>query len=418
MIRQNEENSARKDSQERQSGKTTRKNNGRQKLKIAVVAQDSQYSNAIQRFLAEADKPYPPLITMIGGVHQVAAVAEQEQPDLLMLEGQHFSSMELEVLNRVTSRFPDVGVVMLCPPQSSELLIEAMRAGVREVLPTPLTRHVVIDAVERFQQRIALARTPMHECKVLAFIPCKGGSGATFLATNIAYALAALENKRVALFDFNLQFGDASLFVQDGAPTTSIAEVARQIQRLDGSFLNSSMIQVLPNFGVLAAPENPEKAAEIKPEHINPLFQVAMKHYDFVILDVGRELDAISIQALDRADLIFPVLQQTLPSIRDAKRMSDAFKALSYPGDKIRLIVNRYKKNTDITLEDIESTLNLKIFKVVPNDYAVVTGSVNQGIPAIKLAPRSLVAKSLQEIARELCRSVGQGSLLRKLFAF
>ena len=132
---------------------------------------------------------------------------------------------------------------------------------------------------------------------MLAFIPCKGGSGATFLATNIAYTLAALENKRVALFDFNLQFGDASLFVYDSPPTTSIADVARQIQRLDGSFLASSMIQVLPNFGVLAAPEEPENAAEIKTEHINSLFQVASKHYDFVILDVGRELDVISIQA-------------------------------------------------------------------------------------------------------------------------
>ena len=67
-------------------------------MKIALVAQDLQYPGTIQRFLAEADKSYP-LITMIGGVQQVAAVAEQEQPDLLMLEGQTFSSMELEVLN-------------------------------------------------------------------------------------------------------------------------------------------------------------------------------------------------------------------------------------------------------------------------------------------------------------------------------
>lgn len=386
-------------------------------MKIAVIAQDSQHPNNIQRFLTEADKPYP-LIAMIGGVQQVVAVAEQEQPDLLMLEGQYFSPMELQILNGVTSRFPDLGVVMLCPAQPPERLIEVMRAGVREVLQTPLTRNVVIEAVERFQQRFMLARMPVNQCKVLAFIPCKGGSGATFLATNIAYALAALENKRVALFDFNLQFGDASMFVHDSPPVSSIADVARQIQRLDGSFLASSMLQVLPNFGVLAAPEEPEKAAEIKPEHIDPLFQVAVKHYDFVVLDVGRGLDAISIQALDRADLIFPVLQQTLPSIRDAKRMSNAFRALNYPDDKLRLIVNRYKKNADITLTDMENTLNLKIFKVVPNDHTVVTGSVNQGIPAIKLDRRSPVAKSLQEIAHELSHGAGQGSLLRKLFTF
>jgi pilus assembly protein CpaE len=81
---------------------------------------------------------------------------------------------------------------------------------------------------------------------------------------------------------------------------------------------------------------------------------VAIKHYDFLILDVGRELDPISIQVLDRADLIFPVLQQTLPSIRDAKRVLDAFRALNYQDDKVRLVVNRYQKNADITIADLE----------------------------------------------------------------
>jgi pilus assembly protein CpaE len=386
-------------------------------MKITVIAQDWQYPNDIQKFLAEAGKPYP-LVAMIGGIEQVVAVAEQDRPELLILEGQFFDPAALQILSHVTSRFPDLGIVMLCREQSPEFLIEVMRAGIREVLPIPLTHDVLIEAVERFQQRIMMARMPVNQCKVLAFMPCKGGSGATFLATNIAYALAALEDKRVALFDFNLQFGDASLFVHDRPPTSSIADVARQIQRLDGSFLASSMVHVLPNFSILAAPEKPEQAAEIKPEHINPLFQVAMKHYDFVILDVGRELDAISVQALDRADLVFPALQQTLPSIREAKRMWNVFRALGYPDDKLRLIVNRYEKNADITLADIENTLNLKIFKTVPNDYTVVTRAVNQGIAAIKLARRSPVARSLQEIAHELSRSAGQESLLRKLLAF
>ncbi|MBA4143281.1 MAG: AAA family ATPase [Nitrosospira sp.] len=386
-------------------------------MKIALIAQDPQGPDNIRKLLAEADKPYL-LCSMIGGVRQIAAMAEQEKPDLLLLEGQHFSPVELQVVNEVTSRFPDLGMVMLCPTQPLEVLIDVMRAGIREVLPTPLTRNVLVDALERFQQRYILSRTPANQCTVLAFLPCKGGSGATFLATNIAYALAAAENKRVALFDFNLQFGDASLFVSDSPPTTSIADVARQIQRLDGSFLASSMVQVLPNFGVLAAPEAPEMAAEIKAEHINPLFQVAMKHYDFLILDIGRELNEISIQALDRADLIFPVLQQTLPSIRDAKRMWNTFRALNYSDDKLRLILNRYMKNAEITLADLENTLNLKISKVIPNDYDTVTSSVNQGVPAIKLNRRSPVAKSIQEIAHELSHGAVRGSLLRKLFTF
>jgi pilus assembly protein CpaE len=386
-------------------------------LKITVIAEDWRCPNDIQKFLVDAGASYP-LVAITGGVQQVVVVAEQDLPDLLILQGEHFSSNELQILSHVSSRFPDLAVVMLCQDQSPEFLIKAMRAGIREVLPVPLTQPVLIDALERFQKRMALARTPANSCKVLAFIPCKGGAGATFLATNIAYAIAALEEKRVALFDFNLQFGDASLFIHDRPPINSIADVARQIQRLDGSFLASSMVQVLPNFSVLAAPEDPEKAAEIKPEHINPLFQVAVKHYDFLVLDVGRELDAISLQALDRADMILPVMQQTLPSVREAKRMLNVFRALGYSEEKLKLIVNRHEKNADISVSDIESTLNQKIFKVVPNDYAVVTRAVNQGIPAIKLARRSAVAKSLQEIAHELSRTAGETSLLRKLFSF
>jgi pilus assembly protein CpaE len=386
-------------------------------VKIATIAQDPQCLNDIQKYLADACASTP-MVAITGGAQQIPAVIEQEHPDLLLLEGIKLNPGEQQILSIVTSHFPDLGVIMLCPPQPQEFLLEAMRVGIREIVPTPLNQHVLIDAVERFRQRKALAKAPLHDGQVLAFIPCKGGSGATFLASNIAYSLAAIESKRVILIDFNLQLGDASLFVQDSTPTTSIADVTRQIQRLDGSFLSSSSIHVLPNFDVLAAPEEPEKAAEIKPEHVKSLIQVAKKHYDFVILDIGCSFDAISIQCLDHADLIFPVLQQTLPFIRNAKRVIDTFYSLGYPANKIRLILNRFGKKDDITVTDVTNTLNLNVFKTVPNDYSVVAESVNQGIPVIKLARRSIVAKSLQEITRELTQGNEQNGLLKKLFSF
>lgn len=386
-------------------------------MKIATIAQDPQCLHDIQKFLANVNMSLP-MVAITGGAQQIPAVIEQEHPDLLLLEGIKLNPGEQQILRVVTSRFPDLGVIMVCPPQPQEFLLEAMRVGVREVVPTPLNQHVLIDAVERFQQRMAIAKAPLHQGKILAFMPCKGGSGATFLASNIAYTLAALENKRVILFDFNLQFGDASLFVHDGASATSIADITRQIQRLDGSFLSSSSIHVLPNFDVLPAPDEPEKAAEIKPEHIQALMKVARKHYDFIILDIGRAFDAISIQCLDQADLIFPVLQQTLPFIRDAKRVINTFNSLGYPEDKIRLIVNRFGKKDDITLADVTNTLKLEVFKAIPNDYSVVAESVNQGIAVTKLARRSAVAKSLHEMAHELTRGNEQSGLLKKLFSF
>ncbi|HRQ05293.1 MAG TPA: AAA family ATPase [Nitrosomonas halophila] len=386
-------------------------------MKIATIAQDTHNLQTIQDCLAQ--HVACPAVAVMGGIRQVPGVIEQEHPDLLLLEGASLDAAALQVIDQVTSRFPELGVIMLCPAQSQDYLIEAMRAGVREIVPTPFTQSVLIDAVERFQRRMQQAKMSARAGKILAFIPCKGGSGATFLASNFAYALAANGHKRVALIDFNLQFGDASLFVHDRLPTTTIADVARQIERLDGSFLSANMVQVLPNFEVLSAPEEPEKAAEIKREHVKPLLQVASKQYDLVVLDLGRSLDAVSIQALDQADFVFPVLQQTLPFIRDAKRMINTFQALGYPDDKIRLIVNRYGKNNSITLGDITGTLRLPVFKTVPNDYDVVAQSVNQGIPVMRLAPRNAVARAVQEMANELGGGAQSAKRsLRRLFAF
>lgn len=395
---------------------------------IAAVTQKQKLLDRIHKFLTEFDSSHPffsgsdksnphKILTINGNINRVPAVAEQEHPDLILLEGSASAEAdELQILERVTSRFPSLGVIMLCSNQSPERLMQAMRVGVREALPELPSREMVLDAVNRFQQRIKQASSPVNQGKVMAFIPCKGGSGATFLATNMAYALAAAENKRVAMIDFNLQIGDASLFLSDSMPSSSIADVTRQIHRLDGAFLASSMMQILPNLGVLASPDEPEKATEILPEHVSPLLQVAIRNYDFVILDIGRRMDAISIQALDKVDVILPVVQQTLPFIRDARRLIDVFHSLGYGEEKLRLIINRYDKNNEITLEDIKNTLRIPIYKSIPNNYSVVEESVNHGIPVIKSAKRSSISRKLLEISSELGGKNSREGWLKKLF--
>jgi pilus assembly protein CpaE len=218
----------------------------------------------------------------------------------------------------------------------------------------------------------------------------------------LAYVLAAGQTNKVGVFDLNLQFGDASLFISDQLPSNTLADVADNISRLDASFLNSSMLNILPNLSVLAAPEDPEHATEVKPSHIDVLLKLARAQYDYIILDVGRMLNATTVVALDHADMIFMTMQETLPFIRDAKRLLHALQGLGYSKDKIHLIVNRYEKGGEIQLEDVERTLGMKVYKTVPNSYSAVSASVNQGVPIMKIAPRDPVTKSLQAIAANL----------------
>ena len=378
-------------------------------MKIAAVSKNQQLLDELRRILTLEMEMFELSITF-GTIFQAESVADQNRPDILIIEAACDNLAELASLEHISLRHPALSVILLCPVRSPEFLIEAMRVGVREVISLPLSKPTLLEAVARVQQRAAVAK-PLQKGAVIAFIGCKGGSGATFLATNLGYILAAAKGKKVALLDLNLQFGDASLFVSDNVPANTLADVAgSNASRLDAYFLASAMVQVLPNFGVLAAPEDPSRASEIKPEAIEVLLNLAKTHYDFVILDIGRSLNAVTVKALDHTDLIFTVIQQTLPFIRDANRELHSLQSLGYTKDKVRLIVNRCEEGGDIRLEDVERTLGVKVFKTIPNSYSAVSASVNQGMPIMQISVHDPVTKALQDIAQGL---VGEVSVKR-----
>jgi pilus assembly protein CpaE len=367
-------------------------------MKITAISNNDKHLFEIARLLRE--RSATDHVEVISGAMDKLNTTEQGVPDLLLLAQPIVNGKEFERIESLSSQHPGTAIIVACQQQTPEFLLQAMRAGVREVLPLPMDQHLLLEAVRRIDdKRINATRA---QGKVLAFVSCKGGSGATFLASNLAYALAAAEGKKVALFDLNLQFGDASLFVSDQRPASSLAQVAQQIHRLDPSFLASSMVQVTPNFGVLAAPEDPTHANEVLPEHIDALLRLARQQYDFVVLDIGRNLDAISVRALDQADMIFPILQATLPYIRDGKRLLSVFRSLGYREDKIHLIVNRHSNSGDIRLSDCEKAYGKSMYRTIPNHYEAAAASVNQGVPVLQLARSSPVSKALQEMARQL----------------
>lgn len=368
-------------------------------MKITVISRDERQLAELLRLL-RARSPSDEIDHLSGGVARTAALTDEHMPDVLIVDRPQVADDDLEQLERFSTQHPNIACMALCVDQEPQFLLQAMRAGVREVLPSPVTSSALYPALERIAEK--LERRGQTSGKVLAFISCKGGSGATFIATNLGYALAASGKQKVALIDINLQFGDASLFVSDHKPLATLSDVAQQIHRLDPSFLTSSMLSITPNYGVLAAPSDPAHANDVKPDHIDAILKLARRQYDFVLLDVGRSLDAVSIRALDHADLIFPILQTTLPYIRDSKRLLNVFRSLEYGKEKIQLIVNRHDKNSEIRLKDLESAFDAEIAFTIPNNYDAAAASVNQGVPVLQLAPTAPLSQSLAELARKL----------------
>lgn len=374
-------------------------------MKIVVLSSTQSHLEPIRKMIPD-DSPARQVVLVKDGAEQLLAIADQEHPDLFILDETCCGIDELATLEQLSLRYPRMAFILVCENTSHDFLISAMRIGVKDVLHPPLDSKALQEAVNRIEQRLKPAASGQHQrAKVIAFIACKGGSGATFLATNLGYILANKDDVKVALLDVNLQFGDAALFVSDQVPANTIADVAENIARLDASLLASSMVQVAPNFGLLAAPEDPEQAAGIRPEHIDTLLNLAIANYDYVILDVGRILNANSVKALDHADLIFPIVQETLPFIRDGKRLTHTLLTLGYPKEKIHLVVNRHQKGVDIQLEDVSSALGMPISNTIPNSYEAVSTSVNQGIPIFKIARHDPVTKALIEMADNLVQA-------------
>jgi pilus assembly protein CpaE len=362
-------------------------------MKTLMIGSDGQLQAELS---AQGAARMPPLqcVATQDSLREAIERVLPEAPDLVLLDASEVEPAEAMLLERLAQQYPQASCILLTRTPQHDLLIRAMRAGMREVLQLPLVHRAFHEAMDRIEVERGVTR--MRDGKALAFISCKGGSGATFLAANFGYALATLAEKKVMLADLHGQFGDATLYVSDHKPGMTLSGVCSQIGRLDGAFLESSLVHVSPGFGVLAAAD--DHTVEMKPDHIDSILRVARQHYDYILLDVGRQIDALSLRALDKSDVIFPVLQLALPDIRDGRRLLDIFRSLGYPPERTRLIVNRYEKGGKLRLADLEHALGADVMHTVPNDYLSATDSVNQGIPLLQLSRNSSVARSLAEL--------------------
>jgi pilus assembly protein CpaE len=373
-------------------------------LKTLVVSGNPQLFSDLKGLLAATSGIASTAIAM-GPLATLDATTTRDQVDLLLLDCSGDDAPEqLVQLERLVQHHPRLDTMLLVRDGSADLLVRAIRAGVKEVVRLPLDGGEFKQAIARIQSK-RRASIAARSGRVLAFTSCKGGSGATFVAANLGYALAAHTGASVLLIDLNLQFGDSAMYLAEQPPKSTIADVASTGVGLDPALLRSAAMEVLPNYWVLAGPDDLALSSDIKPAHVAALVRLARGLYDFVLLDVGRSLDAMSLQVLDLADEVYPVLQMTLPYLRDGKRLMAVFTSLEYPADKIRPIVNRFEKVPDLTVADLERAIGRSSFAFIPNHYRTAAGAINRGLPVEKFAPGSPIARAFKDLAETVNRT-------------
>lgn len=369
-------------------------------IKVSVIASSGATADAAAREI-ESLNAGADVRTMAGTSEAACAELVQSNPDLVVVEIPAVQQADLGKFEAALAARPHASMILLTTDRSAETLLGAMRAGIREVVPTPLANGEFKAAFLRQVERLKAGRLQDRpDGVVLAFMPTKGGSGATFLATSFAHALSRCE-KRVAIIDLNLHLGDASIFLSDQPVTATITDLAQQEHRLDGALLESAMLQCAQRLWLLASPETPDGAVGIRAETVARIIALARSRFDFVVLDVGRVPDAVTLRALDAAQTVYLVAQTTLPFLHDGKRLLTLLRELGYPKEKLQLVINRVEKGGDLSPADVRKTLNFTTAREIPNSYASVAYAINHGLPILRHAPRDPVAKALVAWAQE-----------------
>ncbi|HEX4900195.1 MAG TPA: AAA family ATPase [Pyrinomonadaceae bacterium] len=302
----------------------------------------------------------------------------------------------IKFIKRLNSEFPKIAIVSAAHNASRDLLLQSLRAGAREFLPLPVVAPelgTVIDRIAEFCH--SHVEAPKKKGRMIAVFSSKGGCGTSFLATNIA----ACSGAPTILVDLNLQAGDLPLFLGVN-PKYSFADMAENRNRLDDELIKSFATPYSSNLSLLAAPREADSADEIEPEHVFDVLQRLRESYEYVVLDPQHTFDSITLAALDQSDEILLVLSLDIPAIRSTQRALEIFDRLGYPRKKIRIVVNRWSKQIDLDLQQVEKFLGEPVIGFVPSDYQTAVSSINLGQPLVHSDGNSRIALEIKRVAR------------------
>ena len=294
------------------------------------------------------------------------------------------------------------GIFLTSDRVDSGLLIQALRAGVKEFFPQPIKKEDVRNALLKFKEQKGETKGPEEKNgKIIDVIGSKGGVGTTTVAVNLASTLVGL-GKQVALVDMNLLFGEIPIFLNLEA-AFHWGEIVKNISRLDSSYLMGILSKHTSGLYVLPSPAGLDelKGSEI-PIVIDKLLRLMQGLFDFVIIDGGHSLDDTSLKGLEIANSVFLVAELSLPCLTNVKKLLWTFSQLGYPKEEdTKVIVSRYHKRSLIQPKDAEESIKKKIYWCIPNDYSTVTSAINQGKTLAVVERNAEISKSFKELASE-----------------
>jgi pilus assembly protein CpaE len=326
----------------------------------------------------------------------------------LCLDGKWQTSLPA-ILQALPTKKPPF--LVLSPSSDIELLRCAMQAGARDVLSPPFEVGALTTRLVELGREGQAARTK-NSARLIAFINAKGGSGASFLAANVAAALAGRCERKTVLLDFDIQFGGLPIYLNMN-PGGGLIKALEFSDSLDSAAL-PGYVQVHDSGLHLFSSAKRELVLpeEIAEERIIHLLDVLDAAYQEVIIDLPRRIDHATAAILERLDQVVVVVQQSVTHMQDTKRLLTILNDhLGISAERVQLVVNRFNKKAEVRNEDFKNAFPGVGIETIPSDYAQVSAAINLGVPVVEGAARSMLAKAILNLSQTL---VPDGDRVRK----
>ena len=359
-----------------------------------------------------------------------------EQPDARSLE---FVAIAVNAtdeadLDRITAiikqaKSHGIKVVLIADQVSPIALHQLLRLGADDFVPYPLPEGSLHEAIEKIRKPApvpvlivaasvadpaeAAMPHPGFKAKgdrdgvVLPVHGLAGGSGASTFATNLAWELATIgkEPPRVCLIDFDFQFGSSATYL-DLPRKEAVFELLSDAANSDSDSLLQSMLTFNDKLHVLTAPADMLPLDIIGPEEIGRIVDMARANFDFVVIDMPKTIVAWTEAVLTRAHVYFALMELDLRSAQNVLRLIRALKAEGLPHEKLRFVLNRAPRFTDLAAKSrvrrMAESLDITVEVQLPDGGVQVTQANDHGLPLSETAAKNPLRKEIQKLAKSL----------------
>lgn len=367
---------------------------------IAVIDADQSTRNRLAMQLGEGAAPFE----SIGELRRRLTGA----PVVVVLGPSCATDHDLSAADDLVRTHRETGTVLVAGELTTQLLQQALRAGVRDVLAAPVDTGQLTQAVARVADTLAPSAPTLGGLdadleggdlgQVITVFSTKGGAGKSVIASNLAVVLAQRSEKPVVLVDADLQFGDIAVMLKL-APQHTIVDAVSAIQKLDAPLLQSLLVRHDPSgLLVLPAPLEPAFADQIGAEEMVRIVEVLRTFCSHVVVDTPAYFNDVVLGLIDASDDVLLVAGMDIPNIKNVKIGLQTLRLLNTPMEKLHLVLNRSNSKVKLEIGEVEKTLQIKAESLVPSDI-VVPQAVNKGAPVVLTSPKSGVTKAIEELA-------------------